>query len=237
MAGFAGFDTSIYPGEAIMQWLKANSNLAWCGYYLGHAPSHGDASWMGQREYLMTAGWGLAPIYVGEQVAGLPGVYGSFHLSPEKGTTDGQQAAAMMASEGFASGSCVYLDLENGPPLHDEQRPYVNNWCDAVQQGGFTPGVYCSHGLAQDVHLLRPHCRIWAFKIPLHPAPVPPLSQLPNPDPSGSGFAGAFAWQLDQNRTIKVLASQASLIVDFDSAIVQDPGAPLAMPADAAAAE
>jgi hypothetical protein len=236
MAGFAGFDTSIYPGDSIMEWLKANSNLAWCGYYLAPAPSHGDTSWMGKREHLSDLGWGFAPLYLGEQVHG-QGVRGSFNPSPEKGTADGEDAAEMMANEGFDPGSCVYLDLENGPPLQEVQRSYVSNWCDAVQQAGFTPGVYCSHGMAQAVQQLRPDCRIWAFKILLSPAPVPPLSQLPNPDPSGSGFPGAFVYQLDQNRTIKVLPTQIPLKVDLDSALVQDPSAPETTQADAAAVD
>src|SRR5215472_1533526 len=179
MAGFAGFDISGYPGDAVMSSLKANTNLAWCGYYLAPAPSHQDTSWMGKQAHLRAAGWGIAPVYVGQQVIGP----GSHNPSAASGTEDGNQAVAFMTQEAFAPGSCVYLDLENGPPLTDLQRDYVTNWCDAVQQGGFTPGVYCSHLLAMDVQNLRPDCRIWAFKLTNQPNPVP--SPFPNPDPSG----------------------------------------------------
>jgi hypothetical protein len=227
MSGFAGFDVSGYPGDAAMNWIKANTNLVWCGYYLA-APSHPHSTWLGKRAQLSAAGWGIAPVFVGQQV--IPP--GSQNSSAATGVTDGNQAVAQMTNESFVSGSCVYLDLENGPPLTDAQRDYVNNWCDTVQQGGFTPGIYCSHLLAQQVSDLQPDCRIWAFKLTNQPSPVP--NPFPNPDPAGSGFAGAAAWQLAQNCLIKV--QNSSLKVDLDSATLADPGAPLVVPEDAAAA-
>jgi len=217
MAGFAGFDISGYPGDVITSWLKANTNLVWCGYYLV-APSHQHSTWVGKRGQLSAAGWGIAPVFVGQQVIGP----GSKNPSAETGTADGNQAVAEMQQDGFPNGSCVYLDLENGPPLTDAQRDYVSNWCDAVENGNYTPGVYCSHLIAQDVQNLAPDCRIWAFKITNQPNPVP--NPFPAPDPSGSGFAAATAWQLAQNCFIK--ANQTSLQVDLDSATTADPGAP-----------
>lgn len=98
MAGHAGFDRSDYPGDAVMAWLKANSNLVWCGYYFGVAPSHSGTSWMGKRAQLVAAGWGIAPLYVGEQVIGP----GSENPSAAKGTTDGDEAVKFMQDEGFA---------------------------------------------------------------------------------------------------------------------------------------
>src|SRR2546423_4800881 len=70
-----GFDTSIYPGDAAMTaWLKPNSPYEWVGYYL-QAPCHRDPSWMGKRSTLITIGWGLAVLYVGQQTFdGLPDV-------------------------------------------------------------------------------------------------------------------------------------------------------------------
>ena len=222
MPGFAGFDRSEYPGDAVMAWLKANTNLVWCGYYLGPAPSHGGTSWMTTRAKLQAAGWGIAPIYVGQQVIGP----GSHNSSSATGVADGNDAVSLMAAEGFAPGSCVYLDLENGPPFTDPQRDYVGSWCDAVESGGYQPGVYCSHSFAIDVHNLRPNSRIWAFKVATtasHPVPAP----YPDPNPIGSGYAGAFIWQLGQNCIISVPPANGSkLDVDLDSAVVQDPGVP-----------
>lgn len=220
MAGHAGFDISEYPGDAVMAWLKANTNLVWCGYYLGGAPSHPDESWMGKRVALTAAGWGLAPLYVGEQ--DVPP--GSEHPSAAKGRTDGHQAVALMTSEGFAPGTRIFLDLEDGSLL-SPLPAYTAAWIDAVNVGGFQGGVYCSHKIAQHVSDLRPGVPIWAFKVPTtdpHDSPGPPFRE---DDPAGSGFAEAVAWQLDQHGTIHVPPAHGGrLTVDLDSASSPDPG-------------
>src|SRR5271165_2416253 len=193
MPGFAGFDCSGYPGDDTMNSLKANTNLVWCGYYLAPAPSHGNTGWMGKQPFLAAAGWGIAPVYVGQQVI-RPG---SQNPSAATGRVDGAQAAGYMTSEQFPANSYVYLDIENGPPLTQPQLDYLAAWSTAVVAGGYKPAVYCSHLLAAQVAELQPACRIWAFKVP---AVNPPLANpYPQPDPSGSGFAGAAAWQLAQN--------------------------------------
>ncbi len=66
----AGFDTSTYPGDSTMSWLKTHTNLQWVGYYLAPAPSRTNATWMGsyaRQGGLRDQGWGVAPLYVGEQ--------------------------------------------------------------------------------------------------------------------------------------------------------------------------
>ena len=124
-----------------------------------------------------------------------------------------------MRSEGFALGSCIYLDLENGPPLTQPLTDYVANWCDTVSSSGYLPGVYCSHQLALTVHTLRSMCRIWAFRVQTtqpHPVPKP----FPDPNPSGCGYIGAYAWQLGQNCLIAVVpANLSTLDVDLNSAL------------------
>jgi hypothetical protein len=176
---------------------------------------------MTRRSALQQAGWGIAPLYVGQQVTGP----GSQNPSASQGTIDGTDAVTLMASEGFETGRCVYLDLENGPPLTPQLRDYVAAWCDAVTQGGNQPGVYCSHGFAIDVHNLRSAARIWAFKVNTtqpHPVPAP----YPDPHPSGSGYLGATAWQLGQSCVIDVPpANLGKLDVDLNSALTSDPSA------------
>jgi len=222
MPGFAGFDRFAYPGDAIMAWLKSNTNLAWCGYYLAPAPSHPDGSWMTNRAKLAGGGWGFAPVFVGRQVTGP----GAMDPSAATGMADGHAAASLTTNEGFPPGSFVYLDIENGPPMPGEQQDYVANWCDTVAAAGFGAGVYCSHLLAFDVHSLRSQCRIWAFRVATtqaHPVPAP----FPDPNPSGCGYIGAYAWQLGQNCMIHVPpANLQTLQVDLSTALVVDPSAP-----------
>ena len=221
MTAFAGFDTSAFPGLPVASWLKTNTNLVWCGFYLGPAPSHGDTGWMPHRADLVDQGWGIAPLYVGQQVTGP----GSKHPSLAQGQHDGGNAATLMTSAGFASGQFVYLDLENGPPFTSPLRDYVAAWVDAVQAAGFGAGVYCSHGFAEEVHALRTTARIWAFKVSTNAAHPIPGHNFPTSDPVGSGYSGAFIWQLAQNGQIEVpTAPHHTLTVDLDTCVAPDPG-------------
>ena len=176
---------------------------------------------MGKLTGLKAGGWGIAPLYLGEQV--IPP--GSQNPSTDKGTADGADAANLMTSEGFASGSCVYLDLEDGS-IPQALEDYTVAWCQAVAAAGFQPGVYCSHALGLQVHQLVPTARVWAFRVnTVTPHPVP--NPYPDPNPSGCGYIGAYAWQLGQYCLLNVPpAAQSILQADLSSAIVQDPGAP-----------
>ena len=222
MPGFAGFDRSEFPGRAEMGWLRQNTNMTWCGSYLGPAPSHDGTSWMGNRAALAGQGWGIAPVYVGQQVTGP----GSHNSSLATGQADGDDAARLMSGEGFAAGSAVYLDLENGKPFVSAQQDYVAAWVDAVKMAGFQPGVYCSHTFADQVHALRSSARIWAFNVPTTQAHPVPGANFPDPHPAGSGYTGAFMWQLGQACQITLPGAPLSkLQVDLDFAVVPDPGA------------
>jgi hypothetical protein len=64
-----GFDTNVYPGDRAMKAWKRSTEYEWVGYYLS-APCHSDDSWMGKRAHLVSKGWGLAVIYVGQQTWG-----------------------------------------------------------------------------------------------------------------------------------------------------------------------
>lgn len=221
MSGFAGFDASGYPGTARMAELKRTTNLVWCGFYLGPAPSHSDAGWMAHRAELAAQNWGFAPIYVGQQVMG-PGRH---VVTAAQGEADGVDAVELMRKAGFATGSCVYLDLENGPPFQTAQREYVSSWVDAVGKAGFAAGIYCSFLFAVEVADLFPRARIWAFHVRTvsrHPVAGP---NYPNPDPSTSGFAGAVIWQHGDSCVI-----DGQLLVDLDSANSPDPSAPAVAP-------
>jgi len=222
MTGFAGFDRSDYPGDSVIAWLKANTNLVWCGYYLAPAPSHQSASWMGNRAALVAAGWGIAPLYVGRQITG-PGARSP---NAQNGTDDGNNAVQLLSSEGFPANTAVYLDLENGPPLTSDQEDYIANWCTQIRAGAYTPGIYCSHLLAETVHNLQTDAQIWAFKVTTtapHPGPAP----YPTLDPAGCGYPGARAWQLGQECIITIDPTLGgTLTVDLSTCSLADPGTP-----------
>jgi hypothetical protein len=65
-----GFDTYVYPGdEAMRAWREEDgAPYEWVGYYLPAAPCHKGETWAGKRQTLTGMGWGLAVIYVGQQV-------------------------------------------------------------------------------------------------------------------------------------------------------------------------
>ena len=65
-----GFDTYAYPGdEAMMAWRHESVPYEWVGFYLP-SPCHRSDSWSGKRATLTDMGWGLAVVYVGQQVWG-----------------------------------------------------------------------------------------------------------------------------------------------------------------------
>ena len=224
MPGFAGFDTSVYPGDQVMSWLKANTNLNFAGFYLGPAPSHPHSDWMDRYSFLQAAGWGFLPVYLGQEVCGP----GSHNACAASGVTDGQDAIALMTQAGFPPGSFVYLDCENGAPFPQPQLDYITSWAATVTAGGFGVGIYLSHCEAAVVHNLVPHARIWCFKVQAnpniaHPVPCP----YPDSNPSGCGYVGAYAWQLADTCTMIVPpAPNGRLCADVDSALIPDPSAP-----------
>jgi hypothetical protein len=216
-------DTYAFPGDDALAWLKANTNLRWCGYYLAPAPSHHDTSWMGRRAALAAAGLGLAPIYVGQQLSGP----GNHKVSGPQGSIDGADAAALMAGEGFKPGAYVYLDLEDGPPFKAPRTDYVRAWVDAVTAAGFSPGVYGSYGFARDLHAVIPQARVWAYRVDTTaPHPVPGTS-FPDLAPAGCGYTGAYMWQLGQSCQISLrTAPPHQLVVDLSTAVAPDPSEP-----------
>jgi hypothetical protein len=222
MTIYAGFDRSEFPGLPVMRWLEANTNLAWCGFYLAPSPSHQDPSWMGSRDALVALGFGLAPIFVGQETMGP----GSHNVTAYQGSVDGAAACKLMARAGFPHGSFVYLDMENPDLPH--QGAYIAAWCDAVVAGGFMPGVYTSFEDAAGVHALRPAARLWVYHVQSVEPHGVPGTVFATPDPAASGFAGAIAWQHTDSAIIGCSAAPGgTLLVDLDSASMPDPSAPL----------
>lgn len=215
----AGFDSYGYPGDAEMDWICKNTNLVFCGYYLAPAPSHPRTSWMGHREHLESIGFGVVPIYVGQQVV----PPGSLNPSARNGTIDGANACALMAQEGFEPGWFVFLDVENGPPLPDLMGAYIRAWGAAVGAGGYGVGVYCSHDLAQQIQDMLPNARIWATRVSTM-APQVMGPTFPEGAPGDGGYAKAWLWQHAENcRVLLPVELGAVLIVDVNVAVGANP--------------
>jgi hypothetical protein len=217
---FAGLDTDQFCGLDATKALAAETNVAWLGYYL-EAPSHSNAGWMGNRASLIAQGFGLCPIYVGQQTIGP----GSHNVTAAQGTLDGLDCAAKMASEGFPAGSFAYLDLENGAPFGAAQSAYVSAWASAFEGAGYAPGAYCSHIMAHAVAAANPAVRIWAFNVPSVTRTVA-VYPFPTPDPSLSGYSAAVMWQREQN--VSISGPGFSLVVDLDTSSLADPSLPIA---------
>jgi hypothetical protein len=229
MAGHAGFDSYAFPGLAQMRWLLGATNLRWCGYYLAPAPSHPDTAWMGRRAALAALGWGLAPIFVGQQIVG-PGQHS---VTGGQGVADGRRAAQLLRLDGFEEGSTVFLDIEEGPPLCHARAAYTGTWADTVNAEGYRAGVYASHDLALALHNLRPELLIWAFNVASVAAHPVPGVNYPDPHPAGCGYAGAYMWQLAQNCRISLPGAPIpAMMVDLSTAVCADPSAAVSVPAN-----
>jgi hypothetical protein len=146
---FAGFDTSAYPGDHVMGVWKASSPYVFVAYYL-KAPCHHSASWMGRRTTLVDLGWNLLPVYVGQQVAGVSPCTSSI-LTAAQGETDGLDAGSIMKSEGFPSGSFVFLDVERTDVFPATLAAYITAWISKIASGDYSPGIYCHKHNANDV--------------------------------------------------------------------------------------
>lgn len=185
-----GFDTYAYPGDAAMRaWRDENVPYEWVGYYLP-SPCHKSDSWSGKRETLTDMGWGLAVVYVGQQVwSGVPrqkivktkyvsrrvkvvkrvhgkrvtryttkrvpvkvvsyaraepGLSCSTHLvSAARGYTDGRDAVARTAADGFSRGSVIFLDIERMDSVPKAMRDYYRAWtAEVLADGRFRAGYY-----------------------------------------------------------------------------------------------
>ncbi len=231
MSNHAGFDTDIYPGPAQLAWLKAHTNLRWCGYYLAPAPSHDNTSWMGQRQVLAAQGWGMAPIFVGQQTAGP----GSHDATGPQGSIDGALAARLAGKEGFPPQSAVFLDWEDGSSPGPDAQAYIGAWASAVTGSGYEPGIYCSHHLAPAMAALiarpdlAPPLRVWAWNVAsvdVHPY-AGSIGGFPDADPAGCGYPAAVAWQCQQNCVLQLAgAPVARMEADLSCSSTADPGAP-----------
>jgi len=155
---YVGFDTNIYPGDrAITIWAK-DGTYDWVGFYL-EAPCHRDDSWKGKRDTLTRMGWGVAVVYVGEQLwsskkkSKKGSTCANQYLTAANGTRDAADAIAKATMEGFGRGSIVFLDIERMERIPPAMRAYYTAWAKAVlADGRFRPGIYAHTDNAKEIY-------------------------------------------------------------------------------------
>lgn len=227
-----GFDRSDYPGDAVMQSLWDNTPLAFAAAYLAPAPSHPNTSWMPAVPTLIGMGWGLAPVFVGQQAPGGPG---SHQLTAAQGAVDAQTTESLGQRAGLDPGAVVYLDIEIGGRIAANHLAYVAAWVNSVAADtSYNPGVYCSFSqTASQITTEVGAIPTWVFHaVDAGPSQIDLATETPH-DPADSGFAAALVWQYRMSLNgpvnlnwIDSATPKRLQQVDLDTATCLDPSHP-----------
>jgi hypothetical protein len=199
---YLGFDRNEYPGDEAMGALR--KQFAFVGYWLGPPPGEKANSWTGKRAKLAEQGFGFALLYAGRPGSSL----GALAAAAAAGEADAKRAVATASREGFAEGSLIFLDVEEGGRFSDAAHAYFRAWAGALTREHYRAGFYCSGIVvnegggskvisADDIraNLGAGEAAYWVFNDACPPSPgclspkeLPPL-QL-------SGVAYAELWQI-----------------------------------------
>ena len=247
---YLGFDANDYPGDDALPALRRTFTFS--GYWLNAPPGAKTNSWMGKRAELLKDGFGFLILFNGRL---------SKELQPpvdpsDLGVRDAEVAAAAAQREGFlaATGTVIFLDIEEGGRMLPTQISYIEAWSGRVTSSGFVAGVYCS-GMkvregngrtittADDIHERAPMIAYFIYNDACPPSPGCAYLKNP-PPPSQSGFPGARVWQFAQsprrrNFTGRCGATYSSdgncyppvgtaaghILLDLDSSVSPDPSA------------
>ena len=207
-----GFDTNKYPGDAAMKAWQKSGKYSWVGYYL-EAPCRKNHSWMGKRERLTNAGWGLAVIYVGQQTWGKPiarttatgNDCSTKFVNAAQGKVDARHAIDMAKREGFARGTVIFLDIEAMNSIPQGMRDYYRSWARTLlADGRYRPGVY-SHTknaaeIYRDVKAVYTQAGLETDP-PFWIASTRGFTEAASPTDVGHDFAAMWQGKLDITRT------------------------------------
>ncbi len=243
-SGIAGFDISVYPGDAAMRaWLAPASPYAWVGYYLP-APCHRDSTWVHKFTVLRDMGWGVAPIYVGQQdwaqisaavaaaatrsgeLSGQLVTCSATLLTADQATADAQDAIGRMRADAFPDGSTIFLDVESVTTITPALKGYVRTWFDVVlHDARYTPGIYTSRQNAPTFYTEAMAAYAAAANTAAPPFWITASGNfsLTSP-PTRVGVSYAAIWQGLLNTTQTWNA--VTLNVDVNVAARRSPGAP-----------
>ena len=147
---YLGFDTNIYPGDRTMKIWADEGTYHWVGYYLP-APCHKDRTWSGKRDTLLSMGWGLAVVYVGQQVwttskkAKKGATCANAFRSASRGVVEGHDAIGRVITEGFPHGTVIFLDIERMDRIPENMKAYYKAWTKTVAEDGRYRVGYYTH--------------------------------------------------------------------------------------------
>jgi hypothetical protein len=212
---YLGFDRNDYPGDAVLDALR--HTFAFCGYWLNAPPGERATNWTGKREILRAHGFGFLVLFNGRLDKQLKATRNPKFIGAE----DAQTAVKAAQADGFARGTVIFVDQEEGGRMLPEQQEYLRAWIDGVNAGGYRAGVYCSgipdksgaRGVitANDI---REHAggRRISFFVYNDSCPPSPgcIFSAKNITPAQSGVPFATIWQIAQSPRRKSLTRKCA---------------------------
>jgi hypothetical protein len=202
---YLGFDRNDYPGDESLP--NLGKTFSFAGFWLNNPPGEKHNSWAGKRPPLRNAGFGFLVLFNGRLYSELHNAANATKL----GQSDAQAAVAAARREGFASGTTIFLDQEEGGRMLPEQKAYIFAWVDEVTAAGFRAGIYCSGIAAKEssgesiitARDLRENAgeRKIAYFVTNDACPPSPGCAFPKhpPAPSESTIPFASVWQVAQS--------------------------------------
>jgi hypothetical protein len=213
---YLGFDRNIYPGDEALPILR--KTFSFSSYWLSPPPGEKTNTWSGKRELLRKQGFGFLVLFRGRE----SGEVKTSGAAMEAGIKDGKEAAAAAKSEGFASGTTIFIDIEEGGRLPADYLAYILAWFEELQRAGYHPGVYCSGMPVEDgpgvtittADNIRGYAKLhditfWVYNDACAPSPGCLIPQNP-PPPSRSGIFYAQVWQFVRSPRDKETAVHCS---------------------------
>jgi Domain of unknown function (DUF1906) len=219
---YKGFDLNEYPGDDALAPLK--KTFSFTNFWLSPPPGEKRTTWLGKRRLLESRGFGFAVLYLGPDSRKLKDVA----AAEQKGALAGENAAKLGHQEGFAPGTVIFLDIEEGGRLPAAYHAYLKRWTEVLQHAGFRAGAYCSAmpvaegqgafiTTAQDIenHLGPNRVELWVYNDACPPSPgcVFPATA---PDVKQGGFASAKIWQYAQSPRRKEFTAQCAATYNAD---------------------
>jgi len=207
---YLGFDRNEYPGDIALPVLR--KTFSFSGYWLTPPPREPKNTWAGKKKALNAHGFGFLLLARGRGSSGIKS------SAKEDGVADAREAAQNAIQEGFAAGSVVFLDIEEGGRLSPQFHSYISAWVDELVRQGFRPGVYCS-GMpvndgngrtivtSEDIrsNMGKRDIVFWVLNDTCPPSPG--CTSAGPPEPTRSGVEYAAVWQFVRSPRAKETAS------------------------------